>query len=209
MRVRTQRRGAQPLGEERKAEVFTAAIAEVAARGLEAARLSEIARNARVSLPTLRRHFGGKDDLFRSAVRAIARTHVSRLCGTLPPGPGVAQLRNFCGRGWELLRTPIFAQLYRLTVADMQRFPDLVRFYAEEVYGPMYQTLARMIEQGIAEGAFRPLSAHCAARLIVSALVQQAFWCNHVDAFGPSLGAGCHRVVAETLSLVLGGLTAR
>ena len=148
-------------------------------------------------------------ELDEEALRDIARTHIARLCDALPPGPAVAQLQNICGRGWELLRTPAFARMHRLAVADAPRSPDLARFSAEEVYGPLLQVLARTIEQGIAEGVFRPVSAHAAARLIVSVLVQQAFWCNHPDAVGPSLAAGCHRVVAETLSLVLGGLTPR
>lgn len=138
-----------------------------------------------------------------------ARTHVARLCAALPSGPAVAQLHNLCGRGWELLRTPAFARMYRLSVADVPRLPDLARSCAEEVYEPLHEALARLVEQGIEEGAFRPVSSHAAARLIVAALVQQAFWCNHVDAFGPSLAGGCHRVVPETLSIVLGGLTSR
>lgn len=148
-------------------------------------------------------------ELDHVAVRDIARTHVARLCSALPPGPAVAQLQNICGRGWELLRTPAFARMHRLAVAEVPGSPELARFSAEEVYGPLVQVVARTIEQGIAEGAFRPISAPAAARLIVSALVQQALWCNHAAAFGPSLAGGCHRVVAETLSLVLGGLTLR
>lgn len=144
-----------------------------------------------------------------AAFGEFARTHVSRLCSALPPGPAVERLHNFCGRGWELLRTPTFARIYRDAVADALPVPDLARFYAEVVYEPLCQGLARIIEQGIAEGAFRPVAANAVARLIVSALLQQAFWCNHVEAFGTSLESGCHRVVAETLSLVLGGLTPR
>lgn len=143
------------------------------------------------------------------AVRDMARSHVARLCSALPPGPAVAQLQNFCGRGWELLRTPTFALMYRLAVADVSRFPELARFYADEVFGPLVEVLAQTIERGIAEGSLRSVSPHAAARLIVSTLLQQAFWCNHADAFGPSLGGGCNRVVADTLSMVLGGLTPR
>lgn len=144
-----------------------------------------------------------------ATVRDIARTHVARLCSTLPPGPAVAQLQNICGRGWELLRTPTFAVMYRLAVTEASRFPDLARAYADEVFEPLVQVLARTVERGIAEGTLRQVSPHGAARLIVATLLQQAFWCNHVEAFGTSLGGDCHRVVADTLSMVLGGLTPR
>lgn len=153
-------------------------------------------------------HRGGPEP-DEAAVRDIARTHVARLCSTLPHGPAVAQLQNICGRGWELLRTPTFALMYRLAVTEASRFPELARVYADEIFGPLVDLLARTIERGMAEGTLRPVSPHGAARLIVATLLQQAFWCNHAEAFGPSLGADCHRVVADTLSMVLGGLTPR
>jgi hypothetical protein len=42
--------------------------------------------------------------------------------------------------------------------------------------------------------------------VILAALMEQAFWCNHAEAFGPVVGGGCNRVIAETLSVLLGGL---
>lgn len=194
------------VGGERKADVLASAIAVFAARGVEAATLSEIARDAEVSLPSLEREFGSKEDLFRTAVREVARGHVTRACTALPPGPAIEQLRNFCGRGWEILHTPTYAALDRLWVTEVPRYPDLARFYAEEIFGPIHGTVASIIERGIAEGDFRPVAPRAAARVILAALVRQAFWCNNADVFGPAMGGGCNRVVAETLSILLGGL---
>ena len=88
---------------------------------------------------------------------------------------------------------------------DLSRFPELARFYAAEVFGRVEQMLADITGRGIAAGAFRAVPSHVAARLILSALVQQAFWCNHVDVFGPSVAGGCHRVVADTCPWCLEG----
>lgn len=159
-----------------------------------------------MSVPSLERDFGSKEALFRSAVREVARGHVARACSELPPGPAVEQLRNFCGRGWEILHTPAYGALHRLWVTEVPRYPDLARFYAEEIYGSVHGMLVGIVERGIAEGHFRPVDARVAARVILAALVKQAFWCNHVDAFGPAVGGGCNRVVADTLSILLGGL---
>jgi hypothetical protein len=63
-----------------------------------------------------------------------------------------------------------------------------------------------IIERGIAQGEFRAVAPRTAARVIIAALARQAFWCNHAEAFGPAVGGGCNRVVAETLSILLGGL---
>jgi AcrR family transcriptional regulator len=194
---------------ERDTEILAAAVAVFADRGVEAARLSDIAREAHLSVAELRRRFGGKEELFRAAVRSVALHHVARACRELPEGSAVDQLRNFCGRGWDLLRTPTFARLYRLSVAEIPRCPDLARFYAEEVYGPVHRALAEIIDRGITAGELRPVSSVAGARLIAAAIVKQAFWCNHADAFGPALGGGCHRAVPDTLSIILGGMTQR
>lgn len=191
---------------EGQVEVLVSAIMIFAEHGVESARLSDIARSAGISLTSLEREFGSKDDLFRSAVREVARGQVARACSELPAGPAVDQLRNFCGRTWEILHTPTYAALNRLWVSEVPRYPDLARFYAEEVYGTIHRMLVTIIERGIAQGQFRPVPPPAAARLIIAALVKQAFWCNHADAFGPALGSGCNRVVADTLSILLGGL---
>jgi AcrR family transcriptional regulator len=132
----------------------------------------------------------------RSSVPASAAAdfaaQIAKACGALPPGPAVEQLRNFCGRTWELLRTPAYAALERQ--------------WLTEIYGTIHAMLAGILERGIAAGELRPTDARAAARVILSALVTQAFWCSHPDAFGPAVANGCHRAVADTLSLVLGGL---
>jgi hypothetical protein len=131
---------------------------------------------------------------------------VARACSTLPPGPQAERLRNFCGRIWELLHTPTYAALERQWLTAGSQHGDLTRFYAEKVYAAIHAMLVEIIEQGIVAGELRAVDARAAARVILSALVTQAFWCNHPDAFGPAVAGNCHRAVADTLSLVLGGL---
>ena len=196
----------EAASQEPMAQILASAVTVFAARGVEATSLSEIARAAGVSVSSLEQSFAGKEDLFRRAVRAVARAQVARACTGIPPGPAVEQLRNFCGRGWEILHTPTYAALDRLWATEAPRDPELARFYADEVYGAVQATLVGIIERGIAEGQFRPVSPRAAARVLMAALARQAFWCNHAEAFGPAVAGGCNRAVADTLSIVLGGL---
>jgi hypothetical protein len=136
----------------------------------------------------------------------VARAQVARACRELPPGSAIEQLRNFCGRIWDILHTPTQAALYRLWVSEAPRDPELARFFAEEVYRPLHGALVEIIHRGIVAGQFRPVSPRAAARVILAALMEQAFWCNHADAYGPAVGGGCNRVIAETLSVLLGGM---
>ena len=186
--------------------VFAAAVERFAALGVRSAQLSDIAREAGVSVASLEREFGTKENLFRAAVRFVAQRHVARACGELPPGCAVDQLRNFCGRGWEIFHTPTYAALYRLWVTEVPRSPEYADLFAEEVFAGIHRILTQIIERGVAEGTFRPVASHAAARVIHAGLVTQAFWCLHGESLGLSHGADCSRVVADTLSLVLSGL---
>lgn len=136
----------------------------------------------------------------------LARARVARACRELPPGSAIERLWNFCGRSWDILHTPAQASLYRLWVAEAPSDPELARFFAEEVYRPLHGALVEIIHRGIVDGQFRAVSPHATARVILAALIEQAFWCNHADAFGAAVGGGCNRVIAETLSVLLGGL---
>lgn len=142
----------------------------------------------------------------REAVVFVARGQVARACRELPPGSAVEQLRNFCGRTWEILHTPTQAALYRRWVTQAPRDTELARFYSEEVYRPIHSMMVEIIVRGVATRQFRAVAPQAAARVILAALIEQAFWCNHAEAFGPAVGGGCNRVTAETLSVLLGGL---
>jgi transcriptional repressor AefR-like protein len=147
-------------------------------------------------------------DIERGSLVQVARIQVLRACGELPPGSATEQLRNFCGRTWEILHTPTQVALYRLWIGQTPSDPDLARFYATEVYRPLHAMMTRIVIRGRETGEFRTAMPSAAARVILAALVEQAFWCNHVDAVGPAVG-GCTRVVADTLAVVLGGIAAQ
>ena len=74
---------------------------------------------------------------------------VAKACRTLPPGPEVERLRNFCGRIWELLHTPTYAALERQWLTAGSQHGDLTRFYAEKVYAAIHAMLVEIIEHGI------------------------------------------------------------
>jgi len=146
-----------------------------------------------------------EDEKAKIAVADLA-AQIEKACTALPPGTAVERLRNFCGRIWELLHTPAYAALEQQWLAEVPHRADIARFYAEHVYGTVHATLTGILERGIAAGELRPADARAVARVILSALVTQAFWCNHPAAFGPGVASNCHRAVADTLSLALAGL---
>lgn len=130
---------------------------------------------------------------------------IERACRELPPGSATEQLRNFCGRGWEMLHTPEFARTYRLLVAEMPASQEASQFFAQRIGGPLLDVLSGIISRGLIRSELKVEQPHVAARVILAALIQQAYWCNH-DELSSTMGCGCNRIVTDTLSLVLGGM---
>jgi hypothetical protein len=120
----------------------------------------------------------------------------------LPPGPVVEQLRNYCGRVWDVLRTPAFAEACR---------QSLVRRAGKgAAHGAIEACLAdvhRLLVAGVRAGELRPVSCGPLARLLVSSLLARACWCAYPDRIGARIAGTCTRVVAETLDVLLPAIT--
>jgi len=116
----------------------------------------------------------------------------------LPPGPVVEQLRNYCGRVWDVLRTPAFAEACRLSPAQ-EGGKETANGVAEACLADIH----RLLVEGVRAGELRPVSCGPLARLLVSSLLARAFWCAQPDAIGSRIAGSCTRVVAETLDVLL------
>lgn len=146
------------------------------------------------------------EDMLRAVIQQAIVVPMARAAAELPSGTAAEQLRNYAGRAWEIIHTPVFAGIYRIVVAEVPEYPGLARFFAAHVSGPIQAQLELIIAQGIARGEFRPVTASAAAGTLRGALVAQAFWCNHAEVWGQPPGSAASRVVPETLSLLLDGL---
>ena len=81
------------------------------------------------------------------------------------------------------IRSAKFAPLFRLIHAEIQNFPDLARFYAEEVVSRRLRLIASVIERGIESGEFRRVDPLSAARILAAPFVIHGLWCTHRDCF--------------------------
>ena len=84
---------------------------------------------------------------------------------------------------WTFIRSPQFAPLFRLIYAEIHHFPDLARFYAEEVVARGQRLIAGIVERGIASGEFRSVEPLAAARMLTAPFVMHGLWCTHREAF--------------------------
>ncbi len=172
---------------ERPSEILQAALEVFAEQGLARARVEDIAKRAGVSKGTVYLYFTGKEDLFREALRdRVART-LEGLSAAASQGDPAERLERFIDAYWLQLRRPSFGAMYVLLLAELPQFPELSRFYAEEVSGKVVQLSAAIIREGSESGQFREIDPLVASRMMVSLLVQHAIWTSRPELF-PHLG---------------------
>jgi hypothetical protein len=84
---------------------------------------------------------------------------------------------------WTFIRSSEFAPIFRLIHAEIHNFPDLARFYAEEVVARGHRLVADIIQRGIDSGEFRSVDPAVAARMLTAPFVMHGLWCTHRECF--------------------------
>jgi AcrR family transcriptional regulator len=166
--------------EDRPTEILEAALDVFATRGFAAARLDDVAARAGISKGTLYLYFRNKEELFKAMVRhhilsnlADAETR-ARDGDESTPALLHAVLKAF---GLALTETRA-GVIPKLIVAEAGNFPDLARFYADEVIGRGFRLIASLLERGVARGDLRSVDAAVAPPIIVGPMLLLALWKN-------------------------------
>jgi AcrR family transcriptional regulator len=154
----------------RPAEIIAAALELFGERGFEATKLADVARRAGVTKGTLYLYFDSKEALFKAVVRetivpvivqgeALARAHT---------GSARELLEQLVREYWRLVGETAAAGIPKLMMAEAATFPELTRFYYDEVVTRGHRLMAGVIERGITSGEFRPVDVKLAAKLAMS-----------------------------------------
>lgn len=160
----------------RPEEIITAALEEFGERGFALTRLENVARRAGVTKGTIYLYFDGKEALFKAVVRQT-------IVPVIAEGERLAQ--SFAGSArdlfeqlvrkyWHLVGETAAVAIPKLMMAEAANFPELTRFYYEEVVTRGHRLMAGVIERGIKSGEFRPVDVKIAAKLAMSPLMHAA-----------------------------------
>jgi AcrR family transcriptional regulator len=164
--------------EARPQEILEAALAVFAEKGLSAARMDDIATRAGVTKGTIYLYFPSKNDVFK----ALLSTHISERLKTLgamvdgfegPTSQLIANVIRFAG---SVLVNSENVVLPKIVIAEITKFPELLRFYRKEVIARGLGLWEAILERGIARGEFRPVPTEHVARLCVAPLLFSAIW---------------------------------
>ena len=112
-------------------------------------------------------------------------------------------LIGFMRRYWAFIRSEQFAPLFRLIHAEIHNFPDLARFYAEEVVMRGHRLIAGIISRGIDSGEFRAVDPFVAARMLTAPFVMHGLWCTHRECFASVAKKTDEQVLDELMQFYL------
>jgi AcrR family transcriptional regulator len=167
--------------EARPDEILEAALAVFGESGFARAKIEDVARHAGVSKGTVYCYFDSKEALFREMVRAkvVASLAEAEVFVRTYEGSARGLLAELIRRMYRRVRREEMMQLARVVQGELPHFPELARFYFDEVILRARRLIAQVLERGVASGEFRSSATGFAARGLSSMLVYTA----HVQCF--------------------------
>jgi TetR/AcrR family transcriptional regulator len=190
----------------RSPRIMAAAFTEFSRRGVRGARMSVIARQAGVSLATLRQYFPTRDELFREVIRSTLVRLILQPGepGTPPPDrPTTDRIRGFMRQFWRSMEEPEQAALLRMSLSELSGYPELAVFHASEVIGRAVSRLEAVLRDGVRRGEVQLIDVRTAARVILAALITYAVWFASPGVYGEVTGSDRHRAKEAVIDLLV------
>jgi AcrR family transcriptional regulator len=168
--------------EARPDEILAAALASFAERGFAATRLEDVAARAGISKGTLYLYFGGKEELFEAVVRAMLLPNLEQLeaLAATYEGPSAKLLERLLLTITGVLSSRAGA-IPKLVIAEAGNFPDLARFYLDQVIRRGLRLVAAILRRGIDRGEFRPIDVNHAVFCVIAPMLLAALWKNSLE----------------------------
>ena len=194
--------------EARPGEIVAAALQVFVERGFAATRVEDVARRAGVTKGTVYLYFDGKEALFKAVVR-------NTIVPCIAKGEALAEAHTGTARElflalvenwWRLIGETELSGIPKLMLAEAVNFPELARFYHDEVVSRGHRLIASVLERGMASGEFRRVDVRAAARLVMAPLLQAAQW-RHSFALCSGEPLDMTKHLATYLDIFLNGIS--
>ncbi|UDF05204.1 TetR/AcrR family transcriptional regulator [Asticcacaulis sp. AND118] len=141
-------------------------------------RMDDVAAAAGVSKGTVYLYFPTKEALFEALLRRDVLPRIGRLLFVLehyngPVGWLLKRVAGFVGGKLDSGNVPLYP---KLLIREAARFPELARFYHEEVVTRVLAALEALFARAIARGELRAGDAKLYAHLFIAPVVKAALW---------------------------------
>ena len=195
--------------EARPAEIIEAALHEFLAHGFNAARLDDIAHRAGCTKGTIFLYFTSKEELFKAIVVEHLLPVIRKTEEQVDRHEGSADqlLRELVRARWDLMVNSPLSGLPKLVLAEGGQFPDLVRFFYDEIIARSHAVFARVLRDGVARGEFRDLDVMLVTRALMAPLIMGALWKHSLQPYAMK-DIDPEKYFETSLDLLLAGLAA-
>jgi TetR/AcrR family transcriptional regulator len=196
--------------EARPGELLDAALDLFVEKGYAATRSEEVAVRAGVSKGTLFLYFPSKEELFKAVVRENIVRHQTE---------GAEEIARFTGTAAEMLEYLMLewwrrygatkaSGISKLVMSEASNFPDLARFFQEEVIAPGHAMVRSVLQRGIERGEFRAIELDLAVHSVISPLLFLIMWKHSMAPCCPqSTHIEPEAFISQHAQLLLRGLT--
>jgi AcrR family transcriptional regulator len=171
--------------ESRPSELLDAALDLFIERGFNATRLDDVAQRAGVSKGTLYIYFTNKEELFKAVIRKGIVPYLQRAEQLLDQYRGSSRdlIKQIIKSWWDSIGATRLSGIPKLVVAESGNFPEIARFYLEEVIHRGHRICARALQRGIDSGEFRKMDVNYALRIVIAPVVLLLIWKHSLQPF--------------------------
>lgn len=174
--------------EARPEEILGAALEVFGELGFTRTRLDDVARRAGVSKGTLYLYFDSKDALFRAMVTARLEAILAHAEEFVRNWKGNTSdlLRAFTRDYWATMNQPEKLRLARVVMAELSSFPELAKWYYQEVILRLRRVIEGILARGIEAGEFRRVNTAFTARALQILVVNMAQFVHFFQRYDPA-----------------------
>jgi TetR/AcrR family transcriptional regulator len=162
----------------RPGELLEAALDLFVDKGFAATRVEEVAAHAGVSKGTLFLYFPSKEELFKAVVRENIVRHqtegaeeIARYQGSTPE-----LLEYLMLEWWRRYGATKASGISKLVMSEASNFPDLARFFQDEVVTPGHAMIRSVLERGVRQGEFRAVDMDLTVHSVLAPLLFLVTW---------------------------------
>ncbi len=164
--------------EARPSELLAAALDLFVEKGFAATRLEDVAARAGVSKGTLYLYYENKEALFKAVIQegiipviveneAIAAQH---------SGSSFDLMEKLLANWWNKIGQTAFAGIPKLMVAEARNFPELGRYYVENVINRGRALVGSALQRGMASGEFRTMEVETTIDVVIAPILMLLIW---------------------------------
>lgn len=168
----------QRRAEARPQELLEAALAEFVERGYAATRLEAVARRAGVSKGTLYLYYENKTELFKAVVRSALVTNLDEADAAVAGYQGSSRelLAWLLTEMTRRISNSSLSGIPKLVISEAGNFPEIARFYFDEVIQRGRGLLQAVLRRGMERGEFRRVDPDYAWRVVMAPVLLGILW---------------------------------